>query len=57
MTLGGKLMIDPYDPRHPDGPADTEDLPPPLAQTPWLDDADYVDDWRSDFSLVTEDPE
>lgn len=52
-------MINPYDPPSPDGPLDADDLPAPLVGPAWLDDDDEVDerDWRSDFSLVREDPE
>ena len=50
-------MFDPYDPRHPDGADDPDDLPGAPAPS-WLhdDEPDYEDDWRSDFRLVLEDP-
>lgn len=50
-------MIDPCRPEHPDGPVDADDLPAPLAGASWLEDEDVERDWRSEFSLVTEDPE
>ena len=50
-------MIDPYDPPHADGPTDADEIPDPQGQIPWLGDADVANDWRSDFSLVTEDPD
>lgn len=37
-------MIDPYDPPHPDGPTDPEDIPLSLAASPWLDDEDSLDE-------------
>lgn len=50
-------MINPYEPIHPDGPVDLDDVPTPMAGTSWLDDDDdATGDWRSHFSLVTEDP-
>jgi hypothetical protein len=51
-------MIDPYDLPHPDGPADPDDLPMPLAGPSWLDNEEPAQTgWHSDFSLVREDPE
>ena len=52
-------MIDPYDPPHPDGPVDPEDLPgPPLAAVSWLHDEEPPDDeWQSGFRPHLEDPE
>jgi hypothetical protein len=52
-------MIDPYDPRHPDGADDPDDLPgsPPMATISWLDDDDPFDDTSgSDFRPHLEDP-
>jgi hypothetical protein len=45
-------MIDPYDPIHPDGADDPEDLPgaPPLTSISWLDDDDeFESEWQTDF--------
>jgi hypothetical protein len=53
-------MIDPYDPLHPDGPVDPEDMPgPPLATTvSWLHDEEPPDDeWQSGFRPHLEDPD
>jgi hypothetical protein len=42
-------MIDPYDPHHPDGFDDEEDLPGrPVVTLPWLDDEEPADeDWTT----------
>jgi hypothetical protein len=52
-------MIDPYDPPHPDGPVDPDDIPgPPLAAVSWLHDEEPPDDeWQSGFRPHLEDPE
>ena len=52
-------MIDPYDPPHPDGPVDPEDVPgPPLAAVSWLHDAEPPDEeWQSGFRPHLEDPD
>jgi hypothetical protein len=34
------VVIDPYDPPHPDGPVDPDDYFSPHATVPWLNDAD-----------------
>ena len=51
-------MLDPYDPPHPDGADDEDDLPgATLASVPWFDDEDEGDDERSsDFRPHLEDP-
>jgi hypothetical protein len=49
-------MIDPYDPPHPDGPDDGDDLPGPPASVSWLDDDDPADEeWSSPFQPRRED--
>jgi hypothetical protein len=51
-------MIDPYDPIHPDGADDPDDLPgaPPLTSISWLDDDDeFESEWISDFRPHLED--
>lgn len=50
-------MIDPYDPLHPDGADDPDDLPgPPMASISWLDDDDSEgEESRSDFRPHLED--
>jgi hypothetical protein len=52
-------MIDPYDPIHPDGADDPDDLPgaPPLTSVSWLDDEDeFESEWQTDFRPHLEDP-
>jgi hypothetical protein len=52
-------MIDPYDPIHPDGADDSDDLPgaPPIVSISWQDDGDeFESEWRSDFRPHLEDP-
>ena len=53
-------MIDPYDPPHPDGADDPDDLPggPPIVTISWLDDDDgFNEEWHSGFRPHLEDPE
>jgi hypothetical protein len=52
-------MIDPYDPIHPDGADDPDDLPgaPPLTSVSRLDDGDeFESEWQTDFRPHLEDP-
>lgn len=53
MSLGAdaQAMLDPYDPRHPDGLDDADDLPgSPMTSIPWLDDGDPSDEgeWEAE---------
>jgi hypothetical protein len=59
LAVQYRSMIDPYDPPHPDGPADPEDVPgPPLATVSWLHDEEPADDeWQSGFRPHLEDPD
>jgi hypothetical protein len=52
-------MIDPYDPPHPDGADDPDDLPggPPIVSISWLDDGnEFESEWTSAFRPHLEDP-
>ena len=52
-------MIDPYDPPHPDGADDPDDLPggPPIVSISWLDDDnEFESEWTSAFRPHLEDP-
>ena len=53
----GTGMHDPLDVANPDGPIDPEDIPTPLAGSPWLDDEDDDSTTRSPSFLVRIDPE
>ena len=45
MPAHALAMLDPYDPRHPDGLDDPDDLPgSPMTSIPWLDDGDPSDE-------------
>ena len=50
-------MHDPLEVSNPDGPIDPEDIPTPLAGSPWLDDEDDDSTTRSPSFLVRIDPE
>jgi hypothetical protein len=51
-------MFVPYDPLHPDGADEPDELPSAAPAPSWLhdDEPDDEDGWRSDFRLVLEDP-
>ena len=52
-------MIDPYEPHHPDGADDPEDIPgaAPMVSISWLDDDDsFETEWVTDFRPHLEDP-
>lgn len=51
-------MIDPYDPPHPDGPDDSDELPGAPASVSWLDDDDDLADeeWDSHFWPLNPEP-
>ena len=57
-ALDAPCMFDPYDPLHPDGADDPDELPSAAPAPSWLhdDEPDDEDGWRSDFRLVLEDP-
>jgi hypothetical protein len=50
-------MIDPYDPHHPDGSDDDDDLPGAPPSISWLDDDDPADEeWSSPFGSFGAEP-